>query len=183
MKRLDRDVAPAEDDNIAWAEEVKNIKKSKQAEEKPFAPLIIGEIRQNIDYAAAYSGNRLNFLNVGDIDNIDKRTAEKFKKGEFKLEAKLDLHGKTEKEAFSAVIDFVRNSYMQKLRFIMIITGKGINKADDFWYEKKGILKDSVPSWLNGSELRPLILSFCYAKPEDGGEGALYVLLRRQRNT
>lgn len=181
MKRLDQDVALAEDDTLAWAEEIKGIKMTKRAEEKPSAPLIIGDIRQSINYAAAYNGNSLNNLQVGNVDNIDKRTADKFKKGEFKLQATLDLHGKTEKEAFTEVVDFVRSSYMQKLRFIMIITGKGINKADDFWYEKKGILKDSVPNWLNGAELRPLILSFCYAKPEDGGEGALYVLLRRQR--
>ena len=182
MKRLDQDVVPAEDDNIAWCDEVKGIKKLELTEEKPLAPLVIGDIKQSINYAAAYSGSCLNNLQVGDVDNIDKRTAEKFKRGEFKLQARLDLHGKTEKEAFAEVRDFVRNAYMQKLRFIMIITGKGINKKDDWWYEKKGILKDCVPNWLNGAELRPLILSFCYAQPEDGGEGALYVLLRRQRS-
>jgi DNA-nicking Smr family endonuclease len=181
MKRLDKDVALADDDNAAWAAEIKSIKKLAKTEEKPSAPLIIGEIHQNINYAAVYSGNSLRPLNVGDIDNIDKRTAEKFKRGEFKLQSTLDLHGKTEKQAFEEVSNFVRNAYMQKLRYIMIITGKGINKAEDLWYEKKGILKESVPNWLNGAELRPLILSFCYARPEDGGEGALYVLLRRHR--
>ena len=100
-------------------------------------------------------------LSLGNTDNIDRRTAEKFKRGEFAIERRLDLHGMTEKEAFAAVDEFVRKAYMQKCRCLLIVTGKGLNREDDAWYEKKGILKDCVPNWLNGPELRPLILSIC----------------------
>ncbi|MBE6444944.1 MAG: hypothetical protein E7019_02655 [Alphaproteobacteria bacterium] len=180
MKRLDKDVAPADNDPD-WLEIIKSVKKIPQSEEKPTAPLIINEPEDNIHYSEVYNGDTLRRLEVGCVDNIDRRTAEKFKKGNFKIEARLDLHGKTEKQAFEAVEDFVKKSYLKKLRCILIITGKGFNKEDDLWYEKKGILKEAVPSWLNRTELRPLILSFSYANQEDGGSGALYVLLRRKR--
>lgn len=180
MKRLDHIAVPIDNDN-AWADAVADVKKLPETEEKPQAPLIIGNITPKINYAAAYSGNALASLEIGNTDNIDRRTAEKFKRGEFPIERTLDLHGLTEKEAFSAVDDFIRHAYMQKLRCVLIVTGKGINHENDAWYEKKGILKECVPGWLNNPELRPLILGISYAKQEDGGTGALYVLLRRSR--
>ncbi len=180
MKRLDQDVAPVDEDG-AWQEAIKGIKKIPQKEEKPQPPLIVGKISPKLNYAEVYSGAPLQPLALGNIDNIDRRTAEKFKRGEFAIERRLDLHGMTEKEAFAAVDEFVRKAYMQKCRCLLIVTGKGLNREDDAWYEKKGILKDCVPNWLNGPELRPLILSICYAQPEDGGTGAIYVLLRSRR--
>ncbi|MBR2033502.1 MAG: Smr/MutS family protein [Alphaproteobacteria bacterium] len=181
MKRLNIEDVPAEDSKY-WEDEVSDIKRFSPQEEKPSAPLIISPPTPKICYANAYSGNKLDTLSIGDVDNIDRKTADKFKKGEFKIQRRLDLHGFTEKEAFSAVVDFVKESYIQKLRCILIVTGKGLNKETDAWYEKKGILKECVPNWLNLPELRPLILSFAYATAEDGGSGALYVLLRRHRN-
>lgn len=181
MKRLDTDVVPEDDE--AWNDIIKDVKKIKASEEKPTAPLIIDKISPKIDYSAVYSGDSLQYLKVGDVDNIDKNTAEKFKRGLLPIEKRLDLHGLTEKEAFIAVDDFIRSAYIKKLRCVLIVTGKGINKDNTPWYDKKGILKLAVPNWLNGSELRPLILSFSYARPEDGGDGALYVLIRRNRKS
>ncbi len=181
MKHLDTAAPPAVDDDV-WAETVKDVKKIRPAEEKPSAPLIIGDIRPKIDYAAVRFGNGLERLELNDVDNIDRRTADKFRRGQFKIERRLDLHGLTEAEAHAAVNDFVRTSYLQKRRCILIITGKGLARETDVWYEKKGIIKEAVPAWLNEPELRPLILSFSQAVSEDGGEGAIYVLLRRQRN-
>lgn len=181
MKNLSIEDVPA-NDKKEWEKEVSDVKMLPQKEEKPTSPLIINPPSQKLCYANVYAGESLKKISVGDTDNIDRRTAEKFKKGEFKIERRLDLHGLSEKEAFSAVIDFVKNSYMKKLRCVLIVTGKGINKETDAWYEKKGILKECVPNWLNLPELRPLILSFSYAIAEDGGSGALYVLLRRHRS-
>ena len=181
MKRLNTDVVLAEDDTNAWAAEVADVKKLPQAEEKPSLPLIIGDVSPKLDYSSAYSGNKLERLEVGDINNIDSRTASKFLKGEIQVQRRLDLHGLTEAQAKSDIINFVRSSYIKGIRCLLVITGKGMNKETDPWYEKKGILKESLPSWLNSEELRPLILSFCHAKPEDGGDGAFYILLRRKR--
>lgn len=183
MKKLNE--TPQIKDADAWEENIKGIKKFKQPEIPPGAeaPLIIDEVRQSVNYADAYSGSALGSLNIGEFDSIDRRTAEKFRKGEFKIERRLDLHGLTEKEAFEAVGSFIRNAYLQSLRCVLIITGKGLTRETDDWYDKKGILKECVPAWLNTPELRPLILAASYAKQEDGGTGALYVLLRRHRQT
>lgn len=180
MKRLP-DAKKPEDDEV-WAEAVKGIKRLPHREEKPSAPLIIGEISPTVDYAKVYGGNSLEELKIGSTDNIDRRTAEKFKRGEIPIQKTLDLHGYFEKDAYDAVEAFIKNAYLQGLRCVLIITGKGRQKESDDWYDKRGILKESVPNWLNAPQLRPLILSFSYARPEDGGEGALYILLRRQRN-
>lgn len=183
MKKLSD--APLITDDEDWKNSLRGIKKIKQPEIPLGAepPLIIGEMRHNIDYAQVYSGNSLKTLKSDAFDNVDKRTAEKLRKGEFKIERRLDLHGLTEKEASEAVCNFVLNAYRQNLRCILIITGKGLQKETDDWYEKKGILKESLPNWLNSSELRPLVLAFCQAIPEDGGSGAFYILLRRKRKT
>lgn len=183
MKRLDKDVVLADDDIEAWKNATKDIKRVKFKEEKPSPPLVLENITPKVDYALTAKMQNLQKLNIGDLDNIDKKTADKFRKGQFKIQKRLDLHGLTEKEAFIQVNDFIRNAYINKLRCVLIITGKGINNENDPWYEKKGILKLSVPNWLNNTDLRPLILSFSYAKPEDGGDGALYVLIKKNRNT
>lgn len=183
MKKLNN-IPQAEDENF-WKENIKGVKKLKQPNvpSGAEAPLIIDEIRQHIDYAQAYKGTTLDNLNVDEFNNIDRRTAEKLRKGEFKIERRLDLHGLTEKEAFEAVGNFIRNAYLQNLRCVLVITGKGLNRDTDDWYTRKGILREAVPAWFNTLELRPLILAVCHATQEDGGAGALYVLLRRKRQT
>lgn len=181
MKKLSSDITPEVDE--LWDEIKKKTKKLPQPEPIPEAPLIIGDIKPSVNYNQAYSGNKLENLSIGTTDNIDRRTAQKFTRGEFKIERRLDLHGYTEKEAYDKVFEFVKTSYLQNCRCILIITGKGSlhREEDDDIFASRGILKDQVPNWLNSDELRPLILSFSYSKPADGGEGALYILLRRNR--
>lgn len=181
MKKLLDKRAP-EDVDI-WEKETANITKLKQPEEKPSAPLIISEIEPSLHVEGLYNQNSFKLLTVGNTDNIDRNTAERFVKGHLKIEARLDLHGLTEKEAFSAVEDFVRNSYIQNRRCILIITGKGIKTDDTPWYETKGVIKEALPRWLNHQDIRPFILSIAQAKQEDGGSGAFYILLKRQRNS
>lgn len=179
MKKLPESRQPS--DIEVWLEEIEQIKPVKQPEEKPQEPLIIKEIQPSLNFKGVYNQNSFSELTVGNMDNVDKNTAEKFKKGQFKIEARLDLHGRTEKEAFSAVGDFIRNSYVQGKRCILIITGKGIKKEDDAWYEAKGIIREALPKWLNHADIRPFILGMSPALPADGGSGAMYVLLKRKR--
>lgn len=180
MKKLP-DCGQPEDIDI-WDDFSGGIKPLKQPEEKPQAPLVIREVEPSLRLAGVYNPTSFMPLNVGNTDNLDKNTAEKFLKGRFKIEARLDLHGRTEKEAFAAVEDFIRNSYVHNKRCVLIITGKGIKKEDDPWYEAKGIIKEALPKWLNHPEIRPFVLSMSYAIPADGGNGAMYVLLKRQRS-
>ncbi len=180
MKQLKPKEAPLQDE--AWKEALKGVRKIKSKEEPPSKPLIINPPVETVDYQAAYTGDTLSPLAIGTTDNIDRRTAEKFKRGEFAIEQTLDLHGYKEKDAYEKVVSFIKHAYLQKCRCVLIITGKGLHKEEEDWFEFRGILRNSVPQWLNTPELRPLILSFSYAQPADGGEGALYVLLRRKRH-
>ncbi len=172
----------SKEDIDLWQETVQDVQQTKSKEyiEKPLPESII--IRNSINPTSVYQGNPLEELSIGQTNNIDKKTAQKFKRGEFKIERRLDLHGFTENEAWDAVTNFIKNAYLDNLRCVIIVTGKGLSHPDDEDYmPRRGILKEKVPLWLNSKELRPLILSMSYAQVKDGGSGALYVLLRRKR--
>ena len=113
---------------------------------------------------------------------IDKSTLNKFKKEEFKIEAVLDLHGYKEDDAFEKVEDFIASCYNQGKRCIIIITGKGHIHQDNDIYSPHGILKRQTPQWLNMPRIRSMILVFKNPSERLGGKGALYILLRRNKD-
>lgn len=112
-------------------------------------------------------------LQHGRAPGLDRRSAERLKKGEMEIEASIDLHGLGQDMAHAALTAFVQRCWQAQRRCVLVVTGKG---AQGF-----GILRAQVPRWLNQSPLRERILGFSYAQPRHGGDGALYVLIRRQR--
>lgn len=112
----------------------------------------------------------IKLLEHGKSAGLDKRQAERLKKGRLAVEAKLDLHGLTQQEAHRALNAFIEGQWSVGRRCVLVVTGKG-----------KGILQAAVPQWLNHPSLRLRILSFTYAQQKDGGTGALYILLKRHR--
>ena len=108
--------------------------------------------------------------------SIDKRTDEKLRRGKMRPEGTLDLHGHTREEARHALIQFIQRGHAQGKRAVLIITGKGYHSA-----EPGGILRQAVPEWLEEHPLNQIVLKYHKAQPKDGGEGALYVLIRRKR--
>ena len=68
-------------------------------------------------------------------------------------------------------------------RCVLIITGKGLRDDNKPWYETTGVINQALIGWLNNPEIRPFILSVAQAKQSDGGSGAYYILLKRQRNS
>src|SRR3954469_23349396 len=110
-------------------------------------------------------------LSVG----IDKRQAERFRRGKTPIEGKIDLHGRTQAQAHDDLHDFVSRAHAAGKRMVLVITGKGMTAA------KPGVLRENVPRWLNEPTLRRHVLAFDYAEPQHGGEGALYVLLKRKQ--
>lgn len=115
-------------------------------------------------------------LSHGAAPGVDKRTAMRLKRGQMEVEGRIDLHGLTQDEAHPALTAFIKGAGGSGRRCVLVITGKG-GRGDG----EVGVLRAAVPSWLNGAELRPHVLSFSHAAPKDGGIGALYVLLRRRR--
>jgi DNA-nicking Smr family endonuclease len=116
---------------------------------------------------------RLKELVTGHLPDMDKRTAERLAKGQMAIEGRLDLHGLTEERAHAALIHFLASSRSMGRRCVLVITGKGV--------EGKGVIRQALPKWLNGADLRPLVLGFSQSRQKDGGEGAYYVLLKRVR--
>jgi DNA-nicking Smr family endonuclease len=119
-------------------------------------------------------------LSHGVTVGIDKRQADRFRGGKLEIDGKIDLHGRTQAEAHDALHDFVHRAHRAGKRCLLVITGKGGNKSLD-GEPTRGILRQAVPRWLNEPGLRRFILAFDHARPQHGGEGALYVLLKRER--
>ena len=150
--------------------------------EQPAKSVIIKEVVPTVRLNEVYRGNALGELREGRLADIDGATARRFKRGDFAVEATLDLHGYTEDRAYTAVGDFIKKAYLAQKRCVLIITGKGLVHDDnDDVLAFKGLLKEKVPQWLNTRELRPLILAFRHPDVKLGGSGALYILLRRKR--
>ncbi len=111
--------------------------------------------------------------------DLDHRTAERLRKGQMPIEARLDLHGLSRQAAYDALLAFIPRCYARGLRCVLVITGKGALKPLD---PESGVLKQHTPQWLSAPPLDRMVLKYVAAKPKDGGSGALYVLLRRNRD-
>jgi len=120
-------------------------------------------------------------LSHGRAPGLDASSHEKLKRGRMKIEGRIDLHGYTLEAGHKALADFIQRAYERELRTIIVITGKGVGKSGDG--EARATLRQSVPRWLNEPALRKRILAFSQAQPQHGGSGALYVLLKRRRES
>ncbi len=102
---------------------------------------------------------------------FDRSTATKLKKGRLEIEGRIDLHGMTQDGAHHALTRFIRNAARSQKRTLLVITGKGRLGG--------GILRRAVPMWLQDGDCSALVLAVTPAAPKDGGDGALYVRLRK----
>lgn len=105
---------------------------------------------------------------------LDRRSDEKLRRGRMEIEGRLDLHGHGRDRAYELLRFFIEDAYAREKRCVLVITGKGRGDVP-------GVLRGAVPGWLSTAPLGALVLRFYPAQPRDGGTGALYVLLRRQR--
>ena len=127
----------------------------------------------------------------GQLAGLDHRSGEKLRKGQMPVEAKLDLHGMTQNAAHAAVGRFVESQHAAGKRCVLIVTGKGGTRADPYRAKEssarftfsagRGILKEALPRWLNEPRLRAHIIAVQPASRAHGGDGAVYVLLKRTR--
>ena len=115
-------------------------------------------------------------LVCGNYAGVDRATMMRIKRGQASIERRLDLHGMQAAQAHMALARFLKAAYMEGGRLVMVITGKGSHNGGE------GVLKASLPRWLNEPELRVFILAYDIARREHGGGGAYYLLLKRNRN-
>lgn len=106
---------------------------------------------------------------------LGKRERTKLSRGRSEIEARLDLHGMTQMRAHRALTGFLHRAHHEGLTFVLVITGKGRSGGES------GVLRRQVPEWLSLPEFRAFVVGFEEAAIGHGGEGALYVRIRRAR--
>lgn len=115
---------------------------------------------------------------------LDQRTALKLAKGKTTPDARLDLHGMTMDRAHKALIQFIASEQASGARCVLVITGKGgARRRDEFEWRtgQAGVLKSMTPQWLRQPPLSTLVVGVFQAHRRHGGDGALYVYLRKNR--
>ncbi|MBS0528531.1 MAG: Smr/MutS family protein [Proteobacteria bacterium] len=112
------------------------------------------------------------------LSPIDRRERARLSRGKEDIEARIDLHGMTQARAHRALHHFLLRASDGGLKFVLVITGKGRTSSLD---SGRGILRQQVPEWLALPEFRILVVGFEQAHIGHGGEGALYVRIRRRR--
>lgn len=110
----------------------------------------------------------------GASPGTDRNLLRALRRGDFSCQAQLDLHGMTQGEAKQAVEQFLINSQRAKKRCVLIVHGRGLNSKDQI-----PVLKEGLKGWLSQKRIGKMVLAFATARPQDGGAGAVYVLLRR----
>jgi DNA-nicking Smr family endonuclease len=113
----------------------------------------------------------------GAIVGLDPRVLRRLRRGDFAWQAHVDLHGMTAERARTAVLAFLQASVRAGFRCVLIVHGRGLNSKDHV-----PVLKERMKSWLARGAAARIVLAFTTARPCDGGAGALYVLLRRDRS-
>ncbi|GAA0297354.1 Smr/MutS family protein [Rhodovulum strictum] len=139
----------------------------------PIAPFRIGSRANGAAIPAPDPGAEI---------RMDRKAHTRLKGGKLSPEARIDLHGMTLAEAHPALIRFVLRAQSEGRRLVLVITGKGAGPDGDGPIpERRGVLKRQVPHWLHQPPLAAAVLQVAQAHRRHGGEGALYIYLRRPR--
>ena len=135
-------------------------------EAAPLRDLVEGAVEFRLEFTEEYQ--------EGHVLGLDPRTIIRLRAGAFSPEAHLDLHGCNMEQAYAGLVPFLRQSYLQNKRCVLLIPGRGKNSPDSF-----GVLRERIQAWLTRDPFKRVVLAFCSAQPKHGGTGALYVLLRK----
>ncbi|MDE5444468.1 DNA mismatch repair protein MutS [Bradyrhizobium sp. CSA207] len=176
--------ALSEEDRELWdfvAKQVKPLRKTRaaklhaapRAEPLPSSPG--GKPAPPARPVAAAPAPRVAKPSVPPLAPLGKRERTKLSRGRSEIEARLDLHGMTQTRAHRALSGFLQRAHHDGLTFVLVITGKGRSGGES------GVLRRQVPEWLSLPEFRAFVVGFEEAGIGHGGEGALYVRIRRAR--
>ena len=107
---------------------------------------------------------------------LDPRLVSRLRRGEFAIQAHIDLHGMIQPDAKQALRDFIVKSVGKGMRTVLVVHGRGLGSPGG-----RPVLKHATAQWLSHGEIGAHVHAFATAKAQDGGAGAMYVLLRRDR--
>ena len=175
-EKIAKTVAPIKSDKISPTNIVDN--QSKKAGLKPVAK----SAKSKIQPQKQISPNQQNSTSIRhtpsdlryqEASGMDGASSKKLRAGKFDVGATLDLHGMTQQSAYLSLQRFIQKSVLNQFRTILVITGKGS--------EGRGVLRNQFPEWLKTDACAQHILAFGQAQAKDGGSGAFYIRLRRNR--
>lgn len=150
-------------------------------EERAFFKKHIDEARP---LKAAIPKPKVQNKTAGKSGGLDGNTAEKLRRGQLAPGARIDLHGMTEAAAHGALLSFLTGAQARGVRLALVITGIGNPASHDgaeWMRSPHGVLKEMVPRWLNEKEFAALSVGSGPAHRRHGGDGALYVYLRKKQ--
>jgi len=107
---------------------------------------------------------------------LDPRLLSQLRRGEFAMQSHIDLHGMTQPAAYQALTDFILESVRKGLRSVLVVHGRGLGSPGG-----RPVLKHAAANWLSHGTIGGHVLAFTTARTHDGGAGAMYVLLRREK--
>jgi len=110
----------------------------------------------------------------GHARGLDPRVVKRLRRGEFAVQAHVDLHGMLKDEAKTQLEAFLAKSRQQGLRCVLVVHGRGLHSKDQV-----PVLKEALKRWMHTGRFARHVLGFSTARPHDGGAGAVYVLLKR----
>jgi len=120
------------------------------------------------------------------LAEFDRRKVRRIASGKIEVEARIDLHGSRQRDARARLRSFLLAAHAKGHKTVLVITGKGGEEPADalgslMGERQRGVIRRSVPHWLEEPDLRAVVLSYTQASPRHGGAGALYVQLRKAR--
>jgi DNA-nicking Smr family endonuclease len=119
------------------------------------------------------------------LTDFDRRRMRRIASGKVEIEARIDLHGLRQADALARLRSFLFDAHARGLKTVLVITGKGgeaqqrDHMAEALGQPRRGVIRRSVPGWLDAPDLRAVVVGYSTAGVRHGGEGALYVQLRR----
>jgi len=144
---------------------------AKPARQNPQIPKAPGPAK-----AAAKPGIRAPVLNP-----LDRRTVQRIARGATTIDGRIDLHGLTQRDAHGRLLQFLSASQARGDKVVLVITGKGSRQpGEPDSYREIGVLRRAVPLWLQEPGFRTLVVGYERAHKSHGGDGALYIRLRRR---
>jgi len=107
---------------------------------------------------------------------LDPRLVSRLRRGDFSMQAHIDLHGMTQPDAKAALTEFILESVRKGRRAVLVVHGRGLRSPGG-----RPVLKHATAQWLSHGTIGAYVLAFTTARIYDGGAGAVWVLLRRER--
>lgn len=163
---------PGRHQRIPPAAPTKVVPRFLEEEELAAYASLVNLVRGDAAFELCYSDEYVD----GAVEGLSPAILKKLRQGDFSCQSYLDLHGYNRHEAREVVVRFVSRHFVEKRRCLLIIPGRGLNSKN-----KQAVLREHLVTWLTHAPLKKLILAFASARSWDGGAGAFYVLLRRNK--